>query len=480
MSLARKAAGAAVWVGVTQYIGQMVGFLANIALMRLIAPEAFGVLSMAVVLVSFGRKMIGFGFNYALIHRQEDVPNAVGAHLTLNLVSAMLIFGAAVAATPLVGHFYGRLTALVVIGVALEAAFEYAGFTPRLLLEKQVEFRELMLLNLGVTIGVNVVAVLLALLWPNVWVLLIRLALSQAATTVGYWLLNRHPPIAAPSRSMLRWFFQYGGPLWVSGIATFAIFQWDNFLVGSMIDKVALGYYDRAYQLAVLPTTMVTGIIARVAFPLYSQLQNDRERLSEAFATVLRLIVLLSAPLAIGLAYCAPEFVSVIFGATWAPMANLVRLLLLYQVMRPMFDDVGELFAAVGQPRLISRIQLWQTAVMALLTPAAVYFWKAEGAAVAVGVVMLVGVALAYRNLRAHVTVNVWRVIVLPIGLCLAAAGPAEWALRQLPPAGDLGRLFEKIGLFAAATLLLVGATQGRQLWREYQLVRARLQRRET
>jgi PST family polysaccharide transporter len=488
MSLARKAAGAAFWVGLTTYVSQIVGFLANIALMRLIAPEAFGVLSLAMTIVIFGRKVIGFGFNYALIHRQEELPNAVGAHLTLNAASAILIFGASLVATPIVGHFYDRLTALVLVGVALEAAFEYAGYTPRLLLEKEVNFRGLMLVNLGVTIGVNLLAVGLAWGWPHVWflrglpivwALVVRLALSQLATTVGYWWLNRRIPLARPSLAMLRWFFQFGAPLWISGVASFAVYQWDNWLVGTIIDEKALGFYDRAYQLALLPTTMVTGIVARVAFPLYSQLQRDRERLSEAFATVVRLIVLLSAPAAVGLAFCAPEFVSVVFGAKWAPMATLLRLLLLYQVMRPLFDDAGELFAAVGQPRLISRIQLWQTGVMALLTPAAVYSYKAEGAAVAVGVVMLVGVVLAYRNIRPFVTMNVWRVIVLPIGLCLAAAGPAEWALGRLPPAAPAALLFEKIGLYAVSTAALVGATQGRQLWREFKIVRVRLQKRE-
>jgi O-antigen/teichoic acid export membrane protein len=314
MSLARRAVSATMWVAVSTYTGQLVAFLANIALMRLIAPEAFGVLAMAVVLVTFGRKLIGFGFNHALIHRQEDLPDAVGAHLTLNAGSALLIMAAGWLAFPFVVQAYDRLTALVLIGVTVEAACEYAGFTPRLLLEKRVEFRSLMLLNLGITVGINVVSVLAALLWPNVWVLLLRVLGAQLAAAVGYWLLNRRIPLARPTRAMLRWYFGFGAPLWIAGIATFAVLQLDDFLVGTMVSQEALGYYSRAYALAVLPTTMVGHIVARVAFPLYSQLQKDRERLSEAFSTVMRMIVLLAAPAAVGLAYCAPEFVQVVFG----------------------------------------------------------------------------------------------------------------------------------------------------------------------
>jgi PST family polysaccharide transporter len=442
--------------------------------MRLIAPEAFGVLALALSLTTFGRKLIGFGFNHALIHRQQDLPNAVGGHLTLNLASAVLVLAATFLAYPLVAHVYGRTTALVLIGVGVEAAFEYAGFTPRLLLEKAVEFRGLMLLNLGVTVGINILAVVLALAWQNVWVLLIRIVIAQLATTIGYWRLNPRPSIAWPSREMLRWFFKFGGPLWIGGLATYAVLQWDDFLVGTFVDKEALGYYNRAYALAVLPTTMVGHIVARVAFPLYSQLQHDRAKLSEAFSTVMRFIVLLAAPAAVGLAYCAPEFVSVVFGPKWAPMATLVRLLLLYELLRPLFDDVGELFTAIGQPRLVGRIQLAQAIVMMTLTPLVVWIFKAEGAAIAVGVVMAVGVVLAYRELRAHVTINIWRTIVTPVGLCLAAALLAEFGLRQGPPLGDVGRLLAKAGAFGGAAAALIGVAQGRELWREFVRFRAR------
>jgi O-antigen/teichoic acid export membrane protein len=82
VNLARRAAGGTAWVAGTTYFNQVIAFLANVALMRLIAPEAFGVLALAVFFCTLARKVTGFGFNYALVHRQDDLANAVDAHLT--------------------------------------------------------------------------------------------------------------------------------------------------------------------------------------------------------------------------------------------------------------------------------------------------------------------------------------------------------------------------------------------------------------
>jgi len=477
MSLARQAFHAAFWVAATTYLGQVIAFLAGIALMRLIAPEAFGVLALAVFFATLARKLVGFGFNHALIHRQEELPAAAGTHLALHAASALLVLAAAVLAWPIVSAHYDRLTAAALIAVAVGAGIEIAGYTPRIMLEKQVMFRDLQLANLGINFGTNLLAVLAALLWPNVWVLVGRLVAAQLAGTVCYWRLNRRLPLSRPTWPLTRWFLRFGAPLWLAGLATFAVLQFDDFLVGTLIDEKTLGYYARAYALAVLPTTMITHIVARVAFPLYSRVQNDAEKLSLTFTTVMRFIVLASAPAAIGLAYLAPEFVVAVYGETWRPMVALVRYLLLYELLRPIFDDVGELLTAVGQPRKVGFMQAMQAVAVLVLAPPLVYFAGAEGAAISVGLVMLLGVVLAYRLIRPHVNINVFEVVLTPMALCLLAAGGAALVLWRYPVTGTVWRLAAKAGLFAGLTALLFAVAQGRLLWREYRRFRNQIRR---
>lgn len=476
MSLARKAAGSAAWVAGTTYLNQVITFLANIALMRLIAPEAFGALALAVFFCTLMRKLLAFGYNHALIHKQDDLPTAAGTHLLLHVASGMIVLVAMVIVYPLVAAHYSPLVAAVLIGVAVGAALESAGNTPRILLEKDIDFRRLQLLNLGVSVFINALAILAALIWANVWVLMVRLAGAQAISAIGYWWLNPRFPAARPRWAMIRWFMRFGAPLWVGGLATFAVLQFDDFLVGTLISEKELGFYARAYALAVLPTTMVTHIVARVAFPLYSKLQHDKEKLSEAFGLVMRLIVLLSAPAAIGLAYCAPEFVGVVFGDTWRPMVILVQLLLVYELMRPIFDDVGELFTAVGQPRKIGRIQVVQALAMLLVAPPLVYFFQAKGAALTAGAVMLLGVVLAYRDVRAHVTIDFSRIFVAPAVIFALAAALSALVLHLRPVEAEAVRLAAKIGLFGGWSLLLLALIQGRRLREEYRQLRQRLQ----
>ena len=464
MSLGQKAVKGTIWVAGGTYVVQIINFAANIVLMWLLAPEHFGILALAMFFLTLGQKLGAFGFNHALIHKQDDLDRAVPAHQFLHLVTSFAVVILIVVFFPLISGWYDRLTATVLLFLSFSGVAQGIGHTPRILMEKELDFAPVMKVNIAATAVSAVVSLGMALAGAGVWTLVGRQLVADGVSAIGYFAVSGRKFRVRIDAEMFKWFYKFGAYLWVAGMATMVTLRFDDFLVGTMIDTETLGYYARAYWLACLPTVMIAHVVAKVAFPLYSKVQKDRERLSEAFSTAMRGIVLVTLPLSVGLAILAPEFVMIVFGEKWMSMVPLLQLLLIYASLRPVFDNTGELFTAVGKPKIAGMIILMQAVAVLLLCPVAIYLWKAGGAAVSVGLAMALGVVIAYRELPRYVNISFLRLFAAPAiaacaGACFVLVGQAAITIE-----GDLARFLFKGLLFLLGYVAVLGLIQGRRV----------------
>jgi O-antigen/teichoic acid export membrane protein len=457
----RRAVRQTAWVAGGAYAKTLISFAANIVLMRLIAPEHFGLLAMAIFFLTLGRKLLGFGFNHALIHRQDNLDRYAPTHFALHGLTAALIIVAAAVAYPLVKNHYGFETASALIALAIFGAFEAAGHTPRILLEKNINFSPLVKLDLINVVASNAIGIALALCGFGWQALVGRQAAAWIIQSLGAWKLLPAMPGWRPSLGSGRWFMRFGKPMWIAGIATLTALQFDDFLVGSLDSKTALGYYSRAYALAVLPTAMITHIVTRVAFPIYAGLQNDRERLSRAFARVLRFIVNTTTPMGVLMALAATELVPLFFGERWLPMTPLFRLLLIYTCLRPIYDDCGQLFTALGHPEESSRILVHQAAFVLLTCPPLTWQFGAGGAAVSVGLAMLLGVVQAYQRALRYVNLDLRQSFIPPAVAATVAAAGVFAVLHFVGFEGLIALLAAKTVVFTSIFVLVLVLMQG-------------------
>src|SRR5688572_12154468 len=70
-SLSEGVASGMRWGALNQAVQQAARFAVQIVLTRLLAPEAFGLVALAFVLVNFGALLTGLGFSQALVQRKD-------------------------------------------------------------------------------------------------------------------------------------------------------------------------------------------------------------------------------------------------------------------------------------------------------------------------------------------------------------------------------------------------------------------------
>jgi len=419
---------------VGSYIGKAVNFVSMILLTRSLLPEDFGIVAMALFFASSAGLIKEFGLDYALIHRQDELKKTSETHFFLSAVTAAVAFVLTVILFfVLRGHYDQRILLAM---VALSATFTLRSLsaTSRVMLEKDLRFSLLAWIDTTSNITTLILAVALAWLGFGFWSLVLAGSANSFVyiliTSIRYWSNHWVSFNTMPDREKIRWFFSYGKWIIFGAFGTLIVLQYDSFMAGTILGVATLGFYERAYRFSQYPTDSITHVVSRLAMSVYAKYQDDREQLSYYFSFFLSIIVRIAFPLC-GVIYAfADDIVDLVFGAKWLPMVSPLRWLLIYSLLRPIYDDTGAFFAAMGRPRTLSTILLIQAVVMLFLVPVLTYYFSMTGTAVSADIVMFIGVVLAYWKMSKHITIPYLKVFVLP-SVCVIISYTGSFFLRQ-------------------------------------------------
>jgi O-antigen/teichoic acid export membrane protein len=124
----------------------------------------------------------------------------------------------------------------------------------------------------------------------------------------------------------------------------------DFIVTGRLLGAKLLGFYQFSYNLPYLVKSYVQDGIVPIAFPVFSKVQHDNERLARGFLNGVKYISMLTFPIMFGMAFCAEDFISVVYGARWLPAAGPLKLLCFGAALASVHSIVFSLFNAKGRP----------------------------------------------------------------------------------------------------------------------------------
>jgi len=302
-----------------QAIGQIV-VLALLA--RLLTALEFGVVSAALVVIAlvriFTESLIGPAITQRpdLTERHERTAFALAIYSGI-AAGGILWLGADAIAALFVLPELVRVVQVLSVMFLLEAL----GAVPGALLQRDLNFARLSLIEMVSFFGgYAVVGVALALLDAGVWALVwAQLGYSLVRSTL--LLFSRpHAKSLIPRRDAAKEILRFGGGHASARFFNYLAVQGDYLVVARLLSAEALGFYGRAYQLALRPAVLLGKALDRVIFPVMSSVQGDLERLQRVYRRSVSLVVSLTAPLAVVGVILGPEIVRVVLGPGWEPV----------------------------------------------------------------------------------------------------------------------------------------------------------------
>lgn len=437
-SLDHRIMRGSVWVAVSYGGRNLVTLLTTLALVRLLDPQAFGLVALAMTVLVIVDQVQNAGAAAALVYRRHDVPVAAGSAFLFVLCSSTALFVLAQFASPLVADLFRTPELTNVLRVmSFLLITRSLGAIPLALLERNIDFRSRSVCELTGALGQAGVALGLAVSGFGVWSIVVgQIAGSALESMLAWAVAPLRPDPRKASLSVMRELVRFGRYVSGANILNIANNTADNVVIGRVLGATALGFYAVAYRLADFPNTVIAHIVGRVMFPVYSLLQDELARFRRAFIQNLQRIAVLALPVSVTILVCAEPIVLGLFGEKWEDAVVPLRILAVYGLVKSFSSPGGEVFKGAGRPQLGLMVGALQ---LAILVPALVVLVRAdgiEGAAlamlIAVAVCGVLKLGLALRLLEGGV-LELGRALA-PSFLCSAVLGAA---LLLLMPATD-------------------------------------------
>lgn len=347
-----QATKSAKWTAFSNVIVSLLEMLRLFIMAKLLSPDDFGLMAMVMVVLGFAQVYSDMGIGAAIIHRQDITTNQLSSLYWLNIFAGFIICLIIYFLQPFIIIFYNepRLNDLLpwVVIIFLTAPF---GQQFQFLLQKELSFKIIALIDIfGSTVNL-LVAISFAILGKGALALVLgrvsdSIIKSLAFSIIGF---NRWRPLFHFKLCDLNGYIRFG--FYQMGDKTISYFNsnLDKILIGSLLGSQLLGYYSLAWNLAIQPVSKINPVITRVAFPVFSLIQKDKNRLRSGYLSIIRLLSTINSPLLIGLAAVSQIFVPTLFGGKWNSSIFLIQLLCFVSLFRSLGNPVGALLLSKGR-----------------------------------------------------------------------------------------------------------------------------------
>lgn len=420
------------WTFLTLAGSRVVQISGTVVLARLLAPEDFGLVALALTISIFLGLVASLGLGGVFVVEQDLDERAKGTFLTLFLAMGAGFALVMAALAPVAARAFDEPKLdEVVLGLSVMVFFSGGlNWFYEALMQRELEFRNRFVAQMVQALTYSGVGVLLALLDAGVWSLVGGQLAGAAAYAVALVVLAPYRVRPAWDRAAARRGIAEGRGFLAQTVTGFAAQNVDILLVGRTLGAARLGFYSMAVRLAELPNWIVAESVAKVTFPGFARMRRRGEDVAPQFLSALRLVAFATCPLGIVLSGAAEPITLVVFGERWSGMIGPLAVLGVWAAVKPVRSTIAWLLNSVGHQAVLGRLAL---VFLVLLVPS-VYAAARLGGLTEVAWVVLGESALATAALarlaqtRAGVSVaRQWRAL-LPV----AVAGPPAWAACRL------------------------------------------------
>jgi O-antigen/teichoic acid export membrane protein len=416
------------------FVAKTINLVAFVYLARMLGVERYGVLELAIALLTYFLKTADGGLEMWALRAAASGVNPshlVSRVIPLRALLAVLSFGALLTLLP-VFPAYGSLRLLLVI-LGITALAE--GVSLRWVFMGQ---ERLVQVAIGLVVGQIVFAAgVFALVGgPEGLVLVALLRLTGDLTMACYFLALF---IRSQDRKEVAFTFKGGValfrealPFGVTHFLGLASYNLDTVLLGFLKGSVAVGLYNAAYR----PVTVALALPMTYFHGLFPVLSRTFAQSESDFRTAVRkslwMTTICALPLGVGATFLAEPIIGLVFGPDYAPGAPALRLLGWSAALTVLRGTFRQGLLAAGHQTLDLGCSAFSVALNVVLNIVLIPRYGIVGAAGATLVSEAAWLGLAIYLFRGHVMSLsllslLWRPMVGAVVMAFCFVGVSSW-----------------------------------------------------
>lgn len=328
-SIKKKTIKAFSWDFIGRLFSQSSTFIVSIFLARLLEPEDFGLIAMAMAFIHIGGVFIDVGFSAALVQNKSNSELTYNTVFFFNILAGLVLTGVVYAASDLIGSFYAnKEVAQLVKWLSLFFIFNSFNRVQNAILFRDLNFKALTLrLFFASSIG-GVLGVVAAYNNYGVYSLVIQTLSTAVLSTILLWSTSKWRPKFQFSYVEIKKLFSFSIFAFLERVANNIFLRLDVLLLAKIFNPIAVGYYTRASTLQDQATKYTSSSIIRVLFPVLSRYQDNPSEFRRIYLKMFEIIAFLSFGLTGVLFILGGDIIISLFGAKWAPSIPIFQILI--------------------------------------------------------------------------------------------------------------------------------------------------------
>lgn len=327
-SLKNKAISGVLWSGIERFSVQGVTFLVQLVLARLLCPADYGIIGILVVFLQIAQVFIDSGFANALIQKQACTQNDYCTVFFYNIILSVSLYILFFIGAPFIAAFYDNelLTSTMRV-LSCILIINALSIVQKTQLIKEVDFRSQTKVSLTSAVISGVIGIALAYKGFGVWALCAQQIINSSCLLIGYCLCVKWIPNWIFSKESFQNLFHFGSKLLIASLISTIYKNLYALVIGKAYNTTELGNYTRAEQFAMFPSNNLGNIIARVALPIFSKIQDNTQQLCSAYRRIIQYSSYIIFPLMCGLMAIAEPLIITLLTDKWIGVVPLLQIL---------------------------------------------------------------------------------------------------------------------------------------------------------
>lgn len=324
------------WNMLSQVATYGMQFVVGVVMARLLSPADYGLTALPAVFLSVASVFINGSFGLALIRKpdcsEKDLSTAFYYSIAMGIFMYLVIFVSA----PWIAVFYNApiLTDLVRI-TALTFLIAPINTPQSVILNRRIDFKTGARINIVTRLFAGVLGIAIAYMDYGVWALVISNLFATASAAILTWIAVKWIPRERFSRESFRYLWNFGNKMMASSLIGTLYSNITPVIVGKFFGPAELGLFNRAHGYAFLPHNEISMNVQSMTYPVLGKIQDDEERLVNAYNRIIRTVCFVYFPIMILLIGLAHPLVILMLTDKWEACVPLLQILSLVALSGP-------------------------------------------------------------------------------------------------------------------------------------------------
>ena len=372
------------WSLLSEIAAKLVTPVTNMILARLLTPDDFGVLAICNMLVSFMDIITDAGFGKYLVQhdfknkneRENNANVAFWSNLSISITLFVIIL---IFRGPIAESLGNRGYSTVISVASIQLILTSISSIQTGLLRRSFGFKKLFVARMAVAISPLLITIPLALVTKSYWALIIGNLSGALVNATVLTIMSSWKPKLYYSFDTLKQMISFSFWSLCEGLANWAIFWLDTFIVANVFNEYYTGLYKNSANMVISIMGMVSASMSPVLLSVLSRVKRNKEKYFSLYLSIQRIMLYLVVPMGLGLLCHRHVITLVLLGGKWEEATNIIGgwgIMMMFSVI--FYSFMAELYKSKGIPKILF---ISQCLYLLLLIPVCIYtanigFWN--------------------------------------------------------------------------------------------------------